>query len=232
MAVEHPKVGAEKITRQIIEGWAHVADEATLEMLENATMDGYDAEDGDVSAPYGWFATVTVDDRPFLIRLNEQGQRLTLEFALAEMRDEWYASLVMGHILWAVGIQDAEAGAAIQSYQNSALFEHTRDGGEFFDQTLSVEAQRTIRGQVGSFLIENVDDVKEYLLTFANTPDRSGRGKTYADVGHEFWRSRNGQPGGFDNFAGGEAVERLVESAKAYGEQRIIALDSGELGVT
>lgn len=190
------------------------------ERLYRLTLDGtVDGGDGSVESPTGWFASLEDGGTFYLIREDSQGFVTVTPYEDVKERDAWYRRLVIANALYEAEITDEEATEALQAYQAAVLWTETSDMGNFFDLSFSEVAQETIRGQVMEFITSNVEHIRPFLEV---------TGLDWAQIGHDFWLTRNRHGAGFwDRGAAGPAVDALVESAHAYGEQSLVIGDDG-----
>jgi len=218
-------------------------DEHVSEMIGDGMAD----TDGDVEAPVGWFAAVTLDDTedspdlaalehygtPWLLaRENSQGFFTVIPFPTIEARNQAYAQLEQDYLLWDAGITEQDIVAAIDGYRTCALWstdvvDENGNAVRSFDQVnagLTPSAQRQMRDDVVLFAVGNVDAIRSFLAV---------TGLDWGQVGHDFWLTRNRHGAGFwDRGAAGEAVESLVQSSRDFGGCDLYLNDDGEIEVS
>lgn len=188
--------------------------------------------DGASDAPTGSFAGVTIEDtadeedalrhygtRFLIIFESNEGFVTVIPFDDADKRDARLKELENAVRLWANGIGPEQAVAAIFGYRAAAVW--VASPNEEAPPAVDEQAQRTIRNEVIQYITENADDLKIYIEAI---------GVDWGRVGHEFYLARNGHPA-FTDHAGGPVVDALMESARAYGEQRLRMGDTEELVV-
>lgn len=215
------------------------------ERVYDLTLDGGYDWNGNVEAPTGWFASVTLDDdtpedrdaiehygTPYLFIVeNEQGFVHVFPQPTRDIQADLFALQVRIFELWDADVSVDDALDAYNSYKVVALWssvEVNEDGteGRPFDEIdagFSEQAQASMRDDVFDFIASEADHIRQFL-------EVTGLG--WEQVGHDFWLTRNRHGAGFwDRGAAGPAVDELVESSHAFGESYLYVGDSGEIEV-
>lgn len=213
---------------------------AADEYIYRTTLDGCVTGAGDVDGPFGWFAGVdlVLDLRrevevrehygtPYLILFEDtQGLVSVQGFPDVKSRDRRLLELERGHAMWEAEISDEDMREAIDNYLQAALFTASDEHGNALDDgsamSWSEETQRTAADDVIEFILENIDDVREFL-DIGNM--------TWAQVGIDFSLTRNHHGAGFWDRGAGAVGGRLTEAAHAWGGAEVYLGDNGELEI-
>lgn len=216
------------------------------ERVYNLTLDGGYDSDGDVEAPTGWFASVTLDDdsaenrdmiehygHPYLL-VSEDSQGFVTVHAwhtAANLADVFQLQ-AQQYALWDAGVTVDQYVAVYSGYRASALWTScmvNEDGteGVHFDEIdagFTVQAQASMREDVTAFVTGCAEEIRQFLdIT----------GLDWGQVGHDFWLTRNRHGAGFwDRGAAGPAVDTLVEESHGFGESTLYLNDDGEIEVS
>lgn len=203
-------------------------------LWDGAVVSGVVSGSGDVAAPTGWFAPITLVENDeneeeqaalkhygtlfLIIHENNDGFVSVLKFDTREERDERITDLEQAYGMHLAGIDDETLLSIVSGYQ-SAAEEPDRLDGE--GESWHVDAQRVVKREVTEFVLQNADELNEYLEAV---------GKEWPHVGAQFYRARNGELG-FASDAAGPLVDGLVESAQVWGPQRVHLAESGEIEI-
>lgn len=123
---------------------------------------------------------------------------------------------------------DEAVEAVLRGYVECALWSSTGEDDEPLDDDFGPEdlAPATLsemREDVQDFLQANAEDVREFLIVRA----RAGTSSDEADVGHDFWLTRNGHGAGFWDRGAGDVGDRLTAACRPYGEVWLYVGDGG-----
>ena len=110
----------------------------------------------------------------------------------------------------------------VTAYLECALWSSTGEEGEPLDDTYSMddfapEATQAARVACADFLAMNRDDLESLDA---------------AQVGHDFWLTRNGHGAGFWDRVLGEVGERLTANTRPYGTVDVYVGDDGKLYIS
>lgn len=99
-------------------------------------------------------------------------------------------------------------------------YDQDGNGGENLDANydesdLTDEARAEMAGDLAAFIADNSDDLE---------------GMDDAQIGHDFWLTRNGHGAGFWDRGLGERGERLTRAAKVYGSVDLYVTDDNKIG--
>lgn len=135
------------------------------------------------------------------------------------------------HLAWA--IPDAEQRDVVEgAYVGAALWtSHDWATGEPLDadygeEDVSDELRDQMREDLGSFVIGNRPLVNEYLR---HEHFRGDSEVAYAQLGHDFWLTRNGEGAGFWDRGLEPLGDKLTEASKTYGGVDLYVGDDGKI---
>ena len=206
-------------------------------LYEGGVVSGVVTGDGDVAAPTGWFAGVTLEPdlpespeeraalafyetRYLILHEGNEGFVTVVAFAEEVERNDRLAELQRAYALHEAGIQPDDAVAAISAYRAAALWTVLGDEPSI---GFSDEAQRKMRDDVLDYITQNADNIRAYLEVM---------GEEWGQAGHDFWLLRNGKQDLSDRGVAGTAVEAVIEAAHAWGGQRFGVDENDRLGVS
>lgn len=192
-------------------------------VYEGSVVSGVITGDGDVEAPTGWFAPVTlVDEPPFhrdgeekaalafygtkylILHESNEGFVTVLTFESERERNDRVAELERAYGLWSAGVDPDDAVAAIAAYRAAAIWSVSPEPGP----GITEESQHKMRDDVLDYITQNADDIRSYLEVM---------GEEWGQAGHDFWLLRNGKADLADRGVAGPAVESVIEAAHAWG---------------
>lgn len=203
--------------------------------VHGLTMEGTTLTGGDVAAPTGWFAAVDLDDLSpsaithyggeyVLLQESNEGFVTVVGFAEKDARDRRFNDLNLAWLMWLYDIEDQNLRDAIDGYTQAAMY-----AAGFENQGLhwSKQAQDRIFGDVTNFVLQNHDDLREWL---------TATGHEWLQVGIDFEFTRNhramtfaGRDGAMEKAQ--DATVRLVDTTLAWPSLTPFVNEDGELGV-
>lgn len=114
---------------------------------------------------------------------------------------------------------EQQLSVALKAYAECALWASTDEEGEPLDANYTSE----------DITLETWDAMSEDMAAFLTTAEEEGllEGLDMAQVGHDFFLTRNHHGAGFWDRGLGEQGEALTKLAHAYGSQDLYAGDGG-----
>lgn len=93
------------------------------------------------------------------------------------------------------------------------------DGGSLGDtyrtSDLAPNVARNLREDCADFMIENLDELKQYAARLSGAPHRVH--SVWSNAGHDFWLTRNSCGSGYWDRGLGQLGETLARSARIFG---------------
>lgn len=215
-------------------------------LYEGSVVSGVMQGEGDVEAPTGWFCPVTLLDadstqpedeeeraavafygtRWVVLHEDSDGFVTVIKHETEKRRDRHVKDLQNAFALYEAGITREQALEVVAGYRAAALWSSVGPDNEPLDvspYSLSAEATQQFSDEAIEFVTSNA----EHVLAFVEVT-----GLGWGQIGHDFWLTRNGHGAGFwDRGVAGPAVDALVESSHAWGEQNLYVSDGEEIEV-
>lgn len=192
-------------------------------LYEGSVISGAVTGDGDVEAPTGWFAGITLEpdmDDPadeeyaaqqhygtrwLILHESNEGFVTVLTFEDEVKRNRHLRDLEQAYALYQAEVRDEEIRLAIDNYLAAVKF----TDGIGAEVPFSAEAQVSARDEVTDFVTQNIEAIREFQRV-------TGHG--WEQIGIDFWLTRNGHGAGFWDRGAGEVGKHLTEASKPWGE--------------
>ncbi|WP_133617809.1 hypothetical protein [Leucobacter luti] len=160
-----------------------------------------------------------------------------LHWGFAEDFDGGFDGMDTGQdkLAWAVR-DETEREHLYDSYYGAAMWStpRTDEGGndlgkfqdEYDEEDLSDVLKNEMKDDLANFMISNRQLVNEYMVSDAIGQDRNER---MAQLGHDFWLTRNRHGSGFWDRGLGELGDRMTSAAKTHGSVDLYIGDDGKI---
>jgi hypothetical protein len=205
-------------------------------LWEGSVISGVVTGDGDVEAPTGWFAPITLQTEGpgwqleeskaaahygtkwLILHESNEGFVTVLPFDTEQRRDRHAADLRNAYALYVAEIEEAQAREAIDGYLQAAKY--TSEWDRVPEVRWSGAAQQTAADEVQEFIAQNADACRAFMAATRHS---------WLQIGIDFSLTRNRHGSGFWDRGASGAGEALTEAAHPWGETTVFLDDNGEL---